>query len=205
MNDWRDVEIEEDMIGDDHLTGGATIYGMPEYGDGTEDGPIEIGHIDSLPHAKYIRERLGLADQADAWKTNYEDALDAWEAEIKLRQKAQAERDARKERLAKLERFYKAHGLPLSGVVSARARSERERRREVTHTCPACGSAFTNESTVPVCPYCQGNGISPKPHICPRCNGSGRMGVERGDEYLYPTATTCWPCNGTGIVWGPRL
>ncbi len=46
------------------------------------------------------------------------------------------------------------------------------------------------------------------PHVCPNCNGQGKVQIPpwiAGDQSTYTTSSVgqypCFPCGGAGIVW----
>lgn len=39
------------------------------------------------------------------------------------------------------------------------------------------------------------------PYTCPRCNGNG-TGTGEHPLLVAGTRTICWPCRGSGVVWG---
>ena len=64
-----------------------------------------------------------------------------------------------------------------------------------THTCPyhPCPICYPN-----LAPYNTFN--SRNPYVCPKCFGQGTEDGSKAD--LGSTKSKCFPCNGTGIVWG---
>jgi len=44
--------------------------------------------------------------------------------------------------------------------------------------------------------------VGRQPYICPKCNGEGTEDGSKRMALDNKTVMNCWPCSGTGIVWG---
>ena len=74
----------------------------------------------------------------------------------------------------------------------------------------SCSAEYHTWTTSSVKPY-QGQscdcglksyGDPSVPSVCPKCKGEGTD--DGSKRLLNPTVLNCWPCQGTGIVWGGR-